>query len=136
MIADAVLYAAGRATGQTAEKLTRTVVWLALAAFAFTVAALSTVFGLFWYLEPQIGSVYACLVLAATGFLLALVFAFVPSMMHTIEVAAAKQKVPLSETLTTVETEAREAVDYFGAAKVLISAFLLGVGAARSLKGR
>jgi hypothetical protein len=133
MIADAVLYAAGAPTGQ---KLTRTLIWFALAAFMFTVAALSSVLGLFWYLEPRMGPVYAAMVLASGGFVLTFLFACVPSMMSSIEAAAAKHKAPLSDRLTVVETEARDAVDYFGSAKVLISAFLLGLGAARSLKGR
>jgi hypothetical protein len=136
MIADAVLYAAGRATGQTAEKITRTVVWYALAAFAFTVAAVASVLSLFWFIEPQIGAVYAALLLAVIGFILTAIFAFVPTMIHSIEVEVAKSKASGNESLAAVETEVREAVDYFGAAKVLISAFLLGLGAARSLKGR
>lgn len=136
MIADAVMYAAGRATGQTAEKIARTVVWYALAAFAFTVAAVASVLGFFWFIEPHIGPVYAALALAVCGFVLTAIFAFVPTIMHSIEVEAAKSKTTGSDTLTAVETEVREAVDYFGAAKVLISAFLLGLGAARSLKGR
>jgi hypothetical protein len=133
MIADAVLHAAGGPAGQ---KLTRTFIWFALAAFMFTVAAISSVLGLFWYLEPRIGSVYAALVLALGGFMLTLLFACVPSMMSSIEAAAVSRKADLKTTSATVEAEAQDAVDYFGAAKVLISAFLLGLGAARSLKGR
>jgi hypothetical protein len=136
MIADAVLYAASRAAGNTAEKMTRTATWLALATFVFTLATIAGVMGLFWYLEPTLGAVGAALSLAAAGFVIALVLASIPSLMTAIEAAAEKQKDPISETLKAVETETSEAVNYFGAAKVLISAFLLGVGAARSLKGR
>jgi hypothetical protein len=136
MIADAVLYAAGRAAGHTAEKVTRTVVWFALATFVFTLAAIAGVIGLFWYLEPTLGAVGAALTLAASGFLAALVLASVPSLMTVIEASAEKHKDPVSETIKVVETETREAVNYFGAGKVLISAFLLGIGTARSLKGR
>jgi hypothetical protein len=136
MIADAVLYAAGRATGHAAEKVTRTLVWFALAAFMFTVAALSCVFGLFWYLEPRTGAVYAALVLALSGFMLALLFASVPSLMTVIETAAVKHKTDQMTPAAVIQLEAREVVDYFGTAKVLISAFLLGLGAARSFKGR
>jgi hypothetical protein len=136
MIADAVLYAAGRATGHTADTLARTLVWFALAAFMFTVAALAGILGLFWYLEPKLGPVYAALSLALGGFVLALLFACVPGMMSVVEAAAANRKTAAADPLTAVETEARDAVDYFGAAKVLISAFLLGMGAARSIKGR
>ncbi len=136
MIADAVLYAAGRAAGHTAEKVTRTVVWFALATFVFTLAAIAGAIGLFWYLEPTLGAVGSALTLAASGFVFALVLASVPSLMTVIEAAAEKQKDPVAESLKVVETEAAEAVNYFGAAKVLISAFLLGIGAARSLKGQ
>jgi hypothetical protein len=136
MITDAVLYAAGRAAGHTAEKLTRTVVWFALATFVSTLAAIAGVIGLFWYFEPTLGAVGAALTLAASGFVIALALASVPSLMTVVEAAAEKQKDPVAESLKAVETEATEAVNYFGAAKVLISAFVLGIGAARSLRGR
>jgi len=39
-------------------------------------------------------------------------------------------------TPTAIDEELHEAVDYFGALRVVGSAFLFGLGAARKLKGR
>jgi hypothetical protein len=134
MLGDAVLNAASRATHNALENVSRRVTWMALAAL-FLASAL--VFGLiltFWVAEPRFGPLRAAAGIAAVCFVVGLICASMPSLIERaerprrVETAAAK-------TSAVVDAEAKEAVDYFGAIRVVGAAFLFGLGAARRLKG-
>ena len=47
---------------------------------------------------------------------------------------AERNAAPVATMVAAVDEEAREAVDYFGALRVIGAAFLFGLGAARRLK--
>ena len=136
MIGDAILYAASRAAGPAAERLTRTVTWFAVAGFMFVVATTFGVVALFWYLEPRLGSIPAALSIAGGACLVAFTCLAIPSVSAIADERAENGNPPIASAFESAETEAREAVNYFGAARVLMSAFILGLSAARTLKGR
>ena len=79
----------------------------------------------------------AAVILAAVCIVAGLVCLSMPQMLDKMA-AAAKPAEPatLAETSTVVHEEMTQAVDYFGAIRVVASAFLLGFGAAKQLKHR
>jgi hypothetical protein len=136
MIADAVMFAATRATGHAAEKMARTAGWFAMAAVMLVLAVVFAVTALYWYLAPWLGPITAALAIAAGAMLTAIVFVSVPSLMAAIETSAQESKPTVATAMAAVDTEAHAAVDYFGAARVLLSAFVFGISAARTIRQR
>ena len=134
MLGDAVLYAASRATHNALENVSRRVTWMALAGL-FLVAAL--VFGLmltFWVAEPRVGALRAAAGIAGVCFAIGLFCMAMPWMINRAERARRRQESAVATTASVVDSEAHDAVDYFGAIRVVGAAFLFGLGAARRLK--
>jgi hypothetical protein len=50
------------------------------------------------------------------------------------QVKASSSVPPVATTAAAIDEEAKQAVDYFGAVRVVGAAFLFGLGAARKLK--
>ena len=135
MLGDAVLYAASRATHNALENVTRRVTWMALAGL-FLISAL--VFGLilaFWVAEPRFGALRAAAGIAAVCFVVGLLCASMPWMIERAQSVRRRRDSAVATTASVVNSEAKEAVDYFGAIRVVGAAFLFGLGAARRLKG-
>lgn len=136
MIGQAVLYAASRATSEAVESVTRRITWTAVAV-TFMLCAL--VFGLllaFWLVEAELGSTYAAGAIAAACAALGVVCLMMPGFIEWVQSLGKTQRSAVSTTVAAVQEEAKEAVDYFGALRVVGAAFLFGMGAARRLKHR
>ncbi len=137
MLGNLFLYAANRATHGVVGNVARQASWSALAALLLLAGA---VFGLvvaFMVLEAQVGAESAAVILAAISVVAGIVCLSMPTMLDKME-AAAKPAEPatLAETSAVVQEEMTQAVDYFGAVRVVASAFLLGFGAAKQLNHR
>lgn len=135
MIGDAVLYAANRATGDAVAKVSRSIGWYAAGVLMLTVAVGLVLTAIFWLLQSELGSVAAALVIAGAVGLLGGASLAVPSLIAAREKAEELREAEVSP-LADVSEEASEAVDYFGAARVLLTAFVLGISAGRTVKGR
>lgn len=135
MIGQAVAYAASRATEGAIESVSRRLFWW-LAAALFFVGGLA--FGLvatYWYLAPRYGSFEAAALIAAGCLCAALIALCIPPIVNWISRLFRRPQDIATATAEVVQEEAREAVDYFGAAKVMATAFMFGLGAARRLRG-
>ncbi len=135
MIGDAVLYAANRATGDAVAKVSRSIGWYAAGVLMLTVAVGLVLTAIFWLLQSELGGVAAALVIAGAVGLLGGASLAVPSLIAAREKAEELREAEVSP-LADVSEEASEAVDYFGAARVLLTAFVLGISAGRTVKGR
>ncbi|MDZ4842799.1 MAG: hypothetical protein SH859_11770 [Hyphomicrobium aestuarii] len=135
MIGDAVLYAANRATGDAVAKVSRSIGWYAAGVLMLIVAAGLVLTAVFWLLQSELGGVAAALVIAGAVGLLGGASLAVPGIIAAREQAEELREAEVSP-LADVSEEASHAVDYFGAARVLLTAFVLGMSAGRTVKGR
>jgi uncharacterized membrane protein YdcZ (DUF606 family) len=135
MLGDAVLNAASRATHNALENVTRRIAWAGAAVIflvgAFTVALILS----FWLLRPILGDVEAAGVIVGACLLIALFCASMPWMIERMERPPRKTTTSaVATTAAVVDQEAREAVDYFGAIRLVSAAFLFGLDTARRLR--
>lgn len=134
MIGEAVGYAASRAASEVAEPVTRWLLWgsaailLLLGAFAFGLVAI------YWYLAEQYGSLAAAGLTAIGCLVLALIALSIPPLISSYNRRFDTRPDAATATIEAVQQEAREVVDYFGAAKVMATAFMFGLGAARRVR--
>jgi hypothetical protein len=137
MFNNLILYAANRATQGAVDNVARKAAW---GGFAVVMSLAGLVFGLivaFWLLSERYNVATAGLILAGVCFVVAMVGFAMPSILERRDAA-----VPTSPTdnakqaMAAVKVEASEAVDYFGPIRVVASAFMLGLGAARQIKRR
>lgn len=135
MIADAASYVASRVAGNAVENIARRAAWAGLVG-VLLLAALS--FGLiatYAYLQPIYGSVQSAALIAGGCLAAVVLLLAVPWFTSRIQRALPDEKPsPSGEPLAAVDEEARDAIDYFGAAKVMATAFMFGFGAARRIK--
>lgn len=136
MIGQALLYAANRATHSAIDSVARRITWTAIAAAFFLCALVFALIGAYWYAEPQVGPLYASGLVAGGCALIGLVCLSVPSVVDWFKSLAERRRSRMETAVATVDEEAKEAVDYFGALQVVSTAFLFGLGAARRLKQR
>jgi hypothetical protein len=137
MLGDAVLYAARRATSSAIENVERKAAWAAAASVFLLCSLISALIVAYQFLEPRVGTVNAVALISAGCLLTGLICLWLPGMIGRAErrrAQAARNAAPIATTVAAVDGEAREAVDYFGALRVVGAAFLFGVGAARKLK--
>jgi hypothetical protein len=134
MIGDAVLYAASRATHSAIENVSRRLTWLAIAAVFLIAAFVLAIISLYLVLEPQFGSLRSAGIIAAGCTLLGIVSLSLPWISERMEARRRAHTSPAASAVATVNQEAKEAVDYFGAMQVVGTAFLFGLGAARRLR--
>lgn len=135
MIGQAVVYAATRATEGAVESLTRRLFWWAMGGLLLTGSIAFALLAGYWYLAPIYGSFEAASMIAIGCLITALAAISVPMITSWNERRASKTADLATATVTAVQEEAREAVDYLGAARVMATAFMLGLGAARRLRG-
>ena len=133
MLGDAVLYAASRATSTAIDNFSRKATWVATSGAFFLCALVSAIIIAYWSVEPRVGTVNA----VATCLLIGLVCLSLPNMIERADrrrAEAARDASPVATTVAAMDEEAKQAVDYFGALRVVGAAFLFGLGAARKLK--
>jgi hypothetical protein len=137
MLGDAVLYAASRATSTAIDNVSRKAAWAATAGAFLLCALVSALIVAYWFVEPKVGTVNAVAIISATCLLIGLFCLSLPNLIERAErrrAAAIRNASPVATTVAAVDEEAKQAVDYFGAAQVVGAAFLFGLGAARKLK--
>jgi hypothetical protein len=135
MLGNLFLYAANRATQGAVDNVSRKASWGGFAIFLMLTGIVFSLIVMFWLLQDRLGATSAGVIIAAGCFIVSLVSMSMPHLLDRIEAQA--KPVPVSAspvTAAAVKTEMAEAVDYFGAVRVIASAFLLGLGLARRLK--
>jgi hypothetical protein len=134
MIGEMILYAANRATSGAVENVARKASW---GGFAVFLLLAGTTFGLvatFWWLTTEYSPSVAASLVAGGCFAVGTVFLMMPRFLDWCQAQTKKPAEPLADTVNAVKTEVSEAVDYFGPLRVVASAFMLGLGIARSVK--
>ena len=137
MLGDAILYAVRRATSTAVENVERKAAWAAAASAFLLCALISALIVAYQFLEPRVGTVHAVALISAVCLLMGLICLLLPGMIERAErrrTEAERNAAPVATMVAAVNEEAREAVDYFGALRVIGAAFLFGLGAARKLK--
>jgi hypothetical protein len=139
MIGDFLAYAATRATSGAVENVSRRAGWYAAGTSVLLCGLFFVVLAAFWTLEPTYGAVQTAGIIAGACLFLALLCFVVPSLVqaaqHRRVIEKAKVADPVAQTIDAVNVETAEAVDYFGPMKVILTAFMLGMGAAKQLRG-
>ena len=135
MIGEAVLYAASRATSSAIDNVARKVTWMAIAVVFILAALIVGLMLVYALIEPHLGPVNALAAIAGGCVIVGLVCLVMPTLIERIEKLREERKSALVTTADAIDTEAREAVDHFGALQVVGSAFLFGLAAARRIKG-
>ncbi len=139
MIGEVFAYAANRATSGAVESISKRAVWFVAGGLVLLLGCFFAVLAAFWTLEPIYGPIQSAGFIAASCLILALVCFVIPAVSQYFQRRrariAAKTANPVTETIKAVTEEANEAVDYFGPLQVMASAFMLGMGLARQIKG-
>ncbi len=138
MIGEVVAYAASRATSGAVENISRHAMWFAAGIFVLLLGCFFAVLAAFWSLEPIYGAINSATGIAIVAIAAGMFCFVVPGIVQYFQrrraIEAAKAADPVAETIKAVNIEASEAVDYFGPARVLATAFMVGVGIARQLR--
>ena len=131
MLGSLARFAADRAIHGVTDSLVRRAMW-------YGAAALLLIFGLvflailsYLLLEPLIGPLWAAAAIAAVCFVVAGFCLMAPSLIEKAEAQAKQSPDTLSEAVSAVKEEAREAVDYIGPMRLVGSAFMVGIGVGR-----
>jgi hypothetical protein len=134
MIGEMVMYAANRATGGAVENLERKASWGGFAVFLLLAGTTFGLFAIFWWLTTFFSAAAAGSLVAAGCVVVGLVCLMMPHFLERREARKKKPADPVADTVNTVKAEVSEAVDYFGPLRVVASAFMLGLGIARSVR--
>ena len=141
MISEVVAYAANRATGGAVDSISRRAGWYAAGGVVFLFGAMFAIMAAFWYLEPRYGTTQSAAFIAGACVLAALLCFAVPTAIEAAKQRKAKADLQsaaaaagTSETMQAVNDEATEAIDYFGPIRVMVTAFMFGLGAAKQAK--
>jgi hypothetical protein len=134
MIGDAVLYAASRATYSAIDSVSRRMTWMAASAVFLIATMVLAVIAAYMLAEPKFGALPAIGMIAGVCLLAGLFSMSVPAIIDKIEASRRSKSSAMSTAAATVDEEAKQAVDYFGAMQVVGTAFLFGLGAARRLR--
>lgn len=144
MIGEVVAYAANRATGGAVDSISRRAGWYVAGGLIFLFGAMFAIMAAFWYLEPRYGTIQSAAAIAAVCIFSAIMCFAVPGAVETMKKRRAQAEVraaataagvaPASETAQAVHAEAVEAVDFFGPFRVMLTAFMFGMGVAKQAK--
>ena len=134
MLGDAVLYAVRRAASTAIQNVERQAAWTAAAATFLLCALVTALIAAYQILQPLTGSVGAVALIGIACGLIGLGCLSLPGMTDSESAEEVGTPTPLSAIEGAFNEEAREAVDYFGAVRVVTTAFLFGLGVARKLK--
>ena len=135
MLGSALTYTASRLASRAVDSVERKIVWSGISAILMIAALVFVLTATFLYLQTQFGTLNASLLLAGTCCALGVVFFWMPSILDNIE-KYADDETTAEKLGDAIDQEAEEAVDTFGALQVGVSAFMLGLNAARSIKKR
>lgn len=134
MFSDAASYVTDRITETAAERLGPKIAWgaaiatLVLAAVAFGLVALYAV------IAPLYGRAEAAALIGGGSLALALLLAFVAWAYGRLRRTSKSGAHEDGQPFAAIDAEAREAIDYFGSARVIATAFMFGFTAARKVK--
>ena len=137
MIGDAILYAVQRATSNAVGNVERKVAWTAAAGASLLCGLVAALVLAFQILEPRIGTSNSVALISVACLLVGLFCLSLPDRIDRAQREQAKASSsasPVATTAAAIDEEAKQAVDYFGAVRVVGAAFLFGLGAARKLK--
>jgi hypothetical protein len=134
MIGEMILYAANRATHGAVENVARKASWGGFAVFLLLVGTIFSLIVAFWWLDGKYSAIVAGAIIAAGCFIVGTLCLLMPGFLDRLEARAKKPADPVADTVNAVKVEVTEAVDYFGPLRVVASAFMLGLGIARSVK--
>lgn len=137
MIGNLILYAANRATHGAVDNVTRKASWGGFAVFLLLVGTIFSLIVTFWMLSERYDAPVAGAIIAAGCFVVGFLCLLMPQYLDWLEAKSKAKTTPLTpaqETVSAVREEVAEAVDYFGPIRVVGSAFMLGLGIARSMK--
>ena len=137
MLGEAILYAVRSATSTAVGNVERKVAWTAAAGALLLCALVAALLVAFQLLEPRVGVSNAVALISVACLLVGLFCLSLPNRIDRAhrEQAASSTASPVATTAAAIDEEAKQAVDYFGAVRVVGAAFLFGLGAARKLKG-
>lgn len=133
MIADAAVFVADKFKQAAADRLGPTVVWAGIIAVFSTAALAFALVAAYFYLAPIFGSLEAAALLAAACVAVVAAMVVVPWIYRRLAKLFESTKEE-GDALTALDDDARDAIDYFGAAKVMATAFMFGFSAARRIK--
>jgi apolipoprotein N-acyltransferase len=134
MIGDIFLYAANRATQSAVGNVARKASWAGFAVFLLLVGTVFALIVMFWMLNSVYNAPTAGAIIAAGCFIIGLICLLMPGFLDWLETKAKKPVPAAQEAVNAVQEEVAEAVDHFGPIRVVGSAFMLGLGIARSMK--
>jgi len=137
MLSNLFLYAANRATQGAVDNVSRRATWGGFAIFLMLTGVIFSLIVVFWLLETRMGATSAGVIIAAGCFVVGLLALSMPSLLDRLDAQARKAPAippPTPISAASVQQDMTDVVDYFGAVRVVASAFLLGLGMARRLK--
>jgi hypothetical protein len=134
MLGDAILYAVRRAASTAIQNVERQAAWTAAAATFLMCALVTALIAAYQVLQPVTGVVGAVALIGIACGLIGLACLSLPGIVASENAQEAGTTMPVSAAVGAFNEEAREAGDYFGAARVVTTAFLFGLGAARKLR--
>jgi hypothetical protein len=127
-------YVMRRVAGRAVDAVERRVVWTGLGGVLLLAALVFGLASLFVWLQDELGSQSAALIVAAACAVSGLVLFQIPSLLDSLDRIPGENRDPVEEVVETVDEEAKAAVDYLGPLQVAASAFMLGYAAARQIK--
>lgn len=137
MLGNLFLYAANRASNGAVGNVARQASWGGFAVFLLLAGAIFSLVVAFVVLDARLGAASAGVIVAAGCFVAGLICLSMPQLLDWLETKPKPTPTEaIAETGAAVHEEMTQAVDYFGAVRVVASAFLLGLNAARQLKQR
>ncbi len=134
MISEAASYVTDRLTETAAERLGPTIAWVAAVALSALAAVAFGLVALYAYLAPVYGPLETAAGIALGALLLAVILILARWAYRRLKLILDNRTHEIENTLAAIDEEAREAIDYFGSAKVLATAFMFGFSAARKIK--
>jgi hypothetical protein len=134
MIGEMLLYAANRATHSAVDSVARKASWGGFAVFLLLVGTIFSLVVVFWVLDGHFGAIAAGSIIAAGCFVVGALCMLMPTFLDWLATRSKKPDAPVADTVNAVKAEVTGAVDYFGPIRVVASAFMLGLGIARSVK--
>ncbi|HWK34499.1 MAG TPA: hypothetical protein VNR51_12580 [Hyphomicrobium sp.] len=108
--------------------------WTAVGAAFFIATLVFALVAAYLLLRPALGSLGAVAALAGACCLVGIAALYMPTLIEKAEERNRASGTPVANAVAAVDEEAHEAVDYFGALRMVSAAFLFGLGAGRRLR--
>jgi hypothetical protein len=134
MIGETILYVANRSTSGAVSTVARKASWVGFAVFLLLAGSTFGLVSAFWWLTTTFSPIGASVIVAVGCFTVGSICLMMPDVLDWLKKRAAKPPQPIADTVDAVKAEVSEAVDYFGPLRVVASAFMFGLGIARTVK--